>query len=110
MTMEFNQFAWMSGDTGKASSVRAGGAFERAGTLQQPATFRKMQVSTEAARIDLLNTVPKDITVGDSFMLEAKVFISSGMHLGGSRVCASAVSALGLQVSPAAFLMDAFNI
>ena len=107
MTMEFNQFAWMSGDTGKASSVRAGGAFERAGTLQQPATFRKMQVSTEAARIDLLNTVPKDITVGDSFMLEAKVFISSGMHLGGSRVCASAVSALGLQVSPSALLIPA---
>ena len=107
MTMEFNQFAWMSGDTGKASSVRAGGAFERAGTLQQPATFRKMQVSTEAARIDLLNTVPKDITVGDSFMLEAKVFISSGMHLGGSRVCASAVSALGLQVSPSALLTPA---
>ena len=110
MTMEFNQFAWMSGDTGKASSVRAGGAFERAGTLQQPATFRKMQVSTEAARIDLLNTVPKDITVGDSFMLEAKVFISSGMHLGGSRVCASAVSALGLQVSPSALLTPATTL
>ena len=109
MTLEFNEFAWIEGG-GSGSSVRVGGTFELPGALQQPAVFRKMQVSTEPARIEFLNTVPKDITVGSSFLLEAKVFISSGMHLGSARVCAHAVSAFGLEVSPAAFLMDAFNI
>ena len=109
MTLEFNEFAWIEGG-GSGSSVRVGGTFELPGALQNPAVFRKMQVSTEPARIEFLNTVPKDITVGSSFLLEAKVFISSGMHLGSARVCAHAVSASGLEVSPAAFLMDAFNI
>ncbi len=108
LSFDFPEFSWMEGQ----GSIQAGGMFELPSTLAQEAQarFRKMRVDTQPAAIELLNGLPRNVNVGDSFVLDARVLISSGMQLNGALVCAEVVAAAGPALSPAAFLMNAFNI
>ena len=105
-TVGFPAFTWEH----TAVSTRVGAALEVPGSLSSEATFRLMSIESEASSIELVNDVPAQVAVGASFVLMARVTISSGMPLASARVTASTVAATGVVVSPAQYILNAFNI